>query len=86
MNESQLISGLRAALDDEAATVRAPAEAARRARRRGRRRLLARGLAASVPVAGLAVGLVVAASGPQVPAGRSGSRAHLANSPRDDFR
>ena len=63
MNESQLISELCAALDDAAATVRAPGGTARRVRVRVRRRRLARGLAAGVPAAGLAAGLVVAASG-----------------------
>jgi hypothetical protein len=64
VNESQLISELCAALDDAAATVRAPGGTARRVRVRVRRRRLARGLAAGVPAAGLAAGLVVAASGP----------------------
>lgn len=72
MNESRLISELSAALDDEAATVRAPAGAAERARRRARVRQLRRGLAASVFAAGLAVGLVVTVSGVHAPAGRRG--------------
>jgi len=69
VNESQLISELSAALDDEAATVRAPAGAAERARTRARARRLRRGLAASVPAAGLAVGLVVALTSARAPAG-----------------
>lgn len=68
MDESQIINELCAALDDEAATVRAPAKAAERARTKARKRRLTRGLVSSVPVAGLAVGLVIAMSGPQAPA------------------
>lgn len=76
MNESQLIDQLNAALDDEAATVRVPAGTAERARKQAHRRRLARGLAATVPVAGLAAGLAVAASGQHAPAARqSGLRA-----------
>ena len=68
MNESQLVSELSAALDDEAAMVRAPAGAAERARKRARARRLRPGLAASVSAAGLAAGLVVALSGGHAPA------------------
>lgn len=67
MNESQLISELRAALDDAAATVRAPAGAAGRARRKARRQRLGRGLAVTVPAAGLAAVLAVAVNGPAGP-------------------
>jgi hypothetical protein len=72
VNESRLIEELRAALDEEAGPVRAPAGAAGRARARARRRRLAHGLAAGVPAAGLtaglAVGLVIALGGPRNPA------------------
>jgi hypothetical protein len=67
VNESQLISELCAALDDAAATVRAPGGTARRVRERVRRRRLARGLAVGVPAAGLAAGLAVAVSSPLAP-------------------
>jgi hypothetical protein len=70
VNESQLINELCAALDDAAATVRAPAGTARRVRGRVRRRRLVRGLAAGVPAVGLAAGLVVALSGPSAPGRR----------------
>lgn len=76
MNESQLITELCAALDDAAATVRAPAGAARRVRGRVWRRRLARGLAAGVPAVGLAAGLVVALSGPQAPRHHQAPQAH----------
>ena len=68
MNEAQLVSELSAALDDEAATVRAPAGAAERARKRARARRLRRGLVATATAAGLAVGLVVALSSGPAPA------------------
>jgi len=75
VNESQLINELCAALDDEAATVRAPARAAERARKKACGRRLTRGLAASVPVAALAAGLMAAVSGHQAPVRQSPPRA-----------
>jgi hypothetical protein len=81
VNESNLIAELRAALDDEAATVRAPAGAAERARTRARGRRLARGLAVGVPAAGLAAGLVLAFGAPHAPA-RLQPHAPLAHAPR----
>jgi hypothetical protein len=73
VNETRLIEELRAALDEEAGAVRAPAGAAGRARAGARRRRLAHGLAAGVPAAGLtaglAVGLVIALGGQHNPAG-----------------
>jgi hypothetical protein len=77
VEESQLVSELSAALDDEAATIRAPAGAAERARRRARAQRLRRGLVATVSAAGLAVGLMVAVSGAQAPAGQRGHGAGM---------
>jgi hypothetical protein len=75
VNEPQLISELRAALDDAARPVRAPAGFAERARKRALRRRLGRGLAAVVPTAGLAAGLVIAVSAPPAPHSPGAARA-----------
>lgn len=74
MNESQLISELCAALDDEAASVRALAGTAERARKKARGRRLTGGLAASALVVGLALGLVVGVGGSQAPPRPSAAR------------
>jgi hypothetical protein len=70
VNDGQLIDQLTTALDDVAAPLRLPPDAAQRARTRARRRRLARTLAAAVPAAGLAAGLLVAVTAPHHAAGR----------------
>jgi len=68
MSESQLADQVRAALDEETAGLRVPADAAARARSRGRRRRVGRGLLAVVPVAAVIVGVAATAHGGSTPA------------------
>jgi hypothetical protein len=63
MSESDLVEGLRSALDDAVAPVRAPRDAAARARTRGRRRRGGQAALAGLPAVALAVGAAVVISG-----------------------
>jgi hypothetical protein len=74
VNDGQLIDQLTAALDDVAAPLRVPPDAAHRARTRARRRRLARALTATVPAAGLAAGLLLAVTAPHQPASGPGTQ------------
>ena len=79
MSEQQLIEELRSTLDETAAKLRLPSDAAAQARTLGRRRRAARGLLAVVPAAGLLAGFMIAAHAsaprPGSPAGTSAARA-----------
>lgn len=72
MNDIQLISDLRAAMDDEATAIRLPAGMADLARKSARARQRKRGLALSVTAAGLAAGLMVTVTSLQAPPSQRG--------------
>jgi hypothetical protein len=82
MSESDLIDHLRAALDDSAAGLRAPRDAAARARTKGRRRRGGRVALAGVPAVALAAGAAVVLTstggGPAGPAVAAGPAAQPA--------
>ena len=78
MNETQLIEQLHAAMDDAAAGLRAPRDAAQRARARGRRHRTARGLLATVTAAGAAAGLTIVLAGPSAPPHPAAAGGHRA--------
>jgi hypothetical protein len=78
MNETQLIEQLHAAMDDAAAGLRAPRDAAQRARARGRRHRTASGLLATVTAAGAAAGLTIVLAGPSAPSHPAAAGGHRA--------